>query len=232
MGLICGFTRDGIDHNKAVQTINSMLECLIRDKDEHTNSFIISNFVLGWTGTLPLIKNNSKYLIADAELYNQNQEGLSALLEFDTEKSLAKLNGLFCIAIIDEKVKKLTLIRDRVGFKSLYYYKDGKNIYFASRLQALLTLPGISKQVDMEALDRYLTSGYVTGGEKTIVKNFYKLRSAHMLIFDNGIKTLKRYWYPADEKPVQYKGNLYEEFLEKLKDAVAIQVPVDGQLVI
>ena len=56
-------------------------------------------------------------------------------------KFLEKLNGMFAIAIYDNKEEKLFLFRDRMGIKPLYYYHHENDFAFASETKSLLKLP-------------------------------------------------------------------------------------------
>ncbi len=100
-------------------------------------------------------------------------EVLLKLLVTEGIESLTKCNGMFGFAFWDEKKKSLTLGRDRLGIKPLYYsvveQRSGKKtLLFASELRALLASNLINRYLDSNALDTYLWNGYVTGNS-TIV---------------------------------------------------------------
>jgi len=84
-----------------------------------------------------------------------------------------KFNGMFAIAIYDKKNKKLTLIRDRAGVKSLYYYyKDGL-FMFANELKFFHQNPYFKKELNINVLAQYLQYGYILE-PNSIFKNTYK----------------------------------------------------------
>src|SRR5215470_6506655 len=72
------------------------------------------------------------------------------------------LRGMFAFALWDDPRQTLVLARDRIGKKPLFYAEVDGQWVFASELQALLRHPGIIRDVDVAALDHYLTYGYVS----------------------------------------------------------------------
>ncbi len=77
------------------------------------------------------------------------------------EDFVQRFRGMFAIALWDSRKRKLLLIRDRIGKKPLYYYLGKNCIVFASEIKALLIDKSIPKQIDLTALDSYLSFGYV-----------------------------------------------------------------------
>lgn len=121
---------------------------------------------------------------------------LYAYLEYGKE-FVDKIDGIFAMAIYDERVRKVYLFRDRIGVKPLYYYyKDGK-FAFASELKALTEMLEDSVlEIDTMALYDYLFYQYVPE-PKSLYKHIRKLRPAARLIFDTQEKRIieaDRYW--------------------------------------
>lgn len=71
------------------------------------------------------------------------------------------LRGMFAFAIWDTKKRRLFLARDRFGKKPLYYWEANGKLVFGSEIKALLAYPFIPRDVDLAALDLYLTLQYV-----------------------------------------------------------------------
>jgi asparagine synthase (glutamine-hydrolysing) len=92
-------------------------------------------------------------------------------------ESLAKLTGMFALAIWDDRDKRLFLARDRFGEKPLYYARLPGGIAFASQLDALAEDRDIARALDEEALSHFLAFGY-TGGERAILAAARKLPPA------------------------------------------------------
>jgi len=106
--------------------------------------------------------------------------------EFGPE-CLQHLRGMFALAIWDERARRLFLARDRAGKKPLYYTTTPKGtLVFGSELKALLEHPDVVKELDPEALDAYLTLGYVPD-PLSIFHDIHKLAPGHYLTFSDGV---------------------------------------------
>jgi asparagine synthase (glutamine-hydrolysing) len=154
---------------------------------------------------------------------------LAAYSEWGVE-CLSHLNGMFAIALYDERKKRLLLARDRAGEKPLFYSVRSAQIRFASELKGLLADPAFSREVDPEALDCYLTMGYVPG-EACILQGVRKLPPAHALTFDvaSGKTNIWRYWHMPAAPNVDGNDDelLVEELENLLADAVRRQLVAD-----
>lgn len=110
---------------------------------------------------------------------------------------VSRFRGQFAFAIWDTKRNRLFAARDRVGKKPFFYVWDGQVFRFASELAAIVTDPEISLAPDAQAIDYYLTWGYVPA-PRTAYKNISKLPPAHTLALDlNHAEpklTTRRYW--------------------------------------
>ena len=108
-----------------------------------------------------------------------------------------RFNGMWAIAIFDERRKMLILSRDRFGKKPLYYYRTGKEIVFASEIKALLRYPKIKKRPNMEKVFRYIARHYrYTDIDHTsYFENIYQVPKSSYLEIDEslGMKEIG-YW--------------------------------------
>lgn len=132
------------------------------------------------------------------------------------ERFVEKLAGMFALALWDGRRKRLVLARDRVGKKPLLWTRlpDG-TFAFASELKALVRLPGVSRELDLAALDGYLALQYVPG-PRTALRGVHKLPPGHFLVADAEGERIERYWQLA---PVQ--ETLSEpEWLERVRATV------------
>lgn len=104
------------------------------------------------------------------------------------------LRGMFAIAVWDGAKERLVLARDRVGKKPLHYVTlpDG-GLAFASELKALLSLPGLRRQLDPVALDAYLALQYVPGSELG-VGGIRRLLPGHVLVWEDGRIRTSAFW--------------------------------------
>lgn len=121
---------------------------------------------------------------------------LYAYMEYG-DQFIDKIDGIFALAVYDERVQRIYLYRDRVGVKPLYYFFDGKQFAFASELKALeCLLNNVRLKVDKTAIFDYLFYRYIPE-PKSMYHNIFKLRPATKMVFDvssSHIVEKKLYW--------------------------------------
>lgn len=113
---------------------------------------------------------------------------------------LEKLRGMFAFAIWDGRDRSLFLARDRVGIKPLYYSLSETGLVFGSEIKAILADPSVSREIDSEIVDRFLTFLYLPG-EETMLKHVRKLSPGTYLIAKNGRAEIREYWDLKFTKP-------------------------------
>ncbi len=147
------------------------------------------------------------------------------------EDFLDVLNGMFAIALWDTRSKKLILARDRFGEKPLYYGIFNDKLYFASEPKVLLAHPEINPNINLEALQHYLSYDYVPA-PLSIFEGIYKLPAAHKLIWKNGEFETSRYWnlsFQKDEKKPSI-NEASEKLRELLSESVKLRLISDVPL--
>src|SRR5262245_19070440 len=142
---------------------------------------------------------------------------LPHLYEESGPRFVERLDGMFALALWDSARERLVLARDRLGKKPLLWTRlpDG-TLAFASELKALLRLPGVSRELDFEAIDAYLALQYVPR-ERTGLHGVHKLPPGHLLVAENGTVQIERYWRPEPAAPSRSD----EEWLERVRTTVA-----------
>ena len=145
---------------------------------------------------------------------------------------LDELRGMFAFAFWDPDVRRLTLARDRLGERPLYYTTTNDGfLLFASELGALLASNLIETNIDPQAVADYFFYGYIPD-PKTIYRGVYKLPPAHILIAEPGRELrLERYWRPvfANGSALTFEDSA--DILRKLvDDAVNAQMISDVPL--
>jgi asparagine synthase (glutamine-hydrolysing) len=108
-----------------------------------------------------------------------------------------RLDGMFAMAVWDERDGTLFLARDRTGEKPLFYCDTGRELVFASELRALWEHPDVPRRLDPVALRRYLFHGYFPA-PLTPIAGVRKLPAAHTLTLRDGRIEIARYWDLAD----------------------------------
>ena len=110
------------------------------------------------------------------------------------EDMVRRLHGMFAIAIWDSRRGVLLLARDRFGKKPLMYARANGAFIFGSEIQALLAHGAIERDIDPQAMDEYLSLGYVPA-PLTGLSRIRKLPAAHFLLLaGSGEPDIRRYW--------------------------------------
>ena len=143
---------------------------------------------------------------------------------------LARLNGMFALAIWDARDETLLLARDRLGIKPLYYADTPAGFAFASEIKALLVIPGIRRQVDLAALDQFMTFLW-TPDPKTIFQGVHKLPPAHYLVYRDGRAETFEYWdVEFNEDETLAESEWVERLREQIKRSAEMQMVSDVPL--
>lgn len=171
---------------------------------------------LSEAGAQPMFSASGRYVITfNGEIYNHRElrqplaragvefrgssdtEVLLALVEREgVIRALQQCRGMFALALWDRAEGKLSLARDRMGEKPLYFLKDRQGVRFASELKALLA-GRATPEVDVAAIGDVLERGYIRG-ERTIFHGVRKLDPGTVVTFDtqrsSGEATTASYW--------------------------------------
>ena len=145
------------------------------------------------------------------------------------EAFLDRLDGMFSIALYDERRRQLYLARDRAGEKPLFYWRTAKRIVWTSELKAIFAFPDFPRRLNRQALEHYLAYGYVSGA-LCMLDGVAKLPPAHVLRYDvdSGRMQIRRYWdLPALGGPGGNAEALVGELEQRLLDAVRRQLVAD-----
>ena len=152
---------------------------------------------------------------------------LEACAQWGLERTLKAAVGMFSFALWDQQDRTLTLARDRVGEKPLVYYWDERCFAFASELKALSALH--RQQMDPAAVDAYLALGYVPA-PLSIFRHTRKLPAGHLLQFQEGEFSERRWWFPECESGQEIAGRFQErqdQLRSLLSDAVRVRLRSD-----
>ncbi len=134
------------------------------------------------------------------------------------------LRGMFALAIWDERTRSLFLARDRVGKKPLLYADLNGELVFGSEFSALLQHPGISRDVDYEAIHHYLTFICVPA-PLTAYRAIRKLEPGHSLLWRHGEIKIERYWQLDFSKKLKIsEAEAGARVVELLREAVRIRL--------
>lgn len=212
-------------------------------------------------GHQPMISPCERYsLVFNGEIYNHlairrdlEKEGghfdwrghsdtetlLAALRHWGLEKTLQHLNGMFAFALWDSQEKSLSLARDRMGEKPLYYGNNRGCFFFTSELKALKAHPDWRPEIDRDALTLYMRHNAIPA-PWSIYQGIKKLAPAHYVVIREAgsyVSEPKCYWDLAEiaekGKARQTEGNadtLANELDSLLRDAVHSSMASDVPL--
>ena len=166
-------------------------------------------------GSVQLVFNGEIYnfqdlrqdLVANGHVFrsNSDSEVIVHLYEELGDRAIDRLDGMFALALWDERQRRLLLARDRTGKKPLFTYTNADRVVFASEPKALLGHPDLNIEVDAEAIPYHFLYGYVPHPE-TIYKGVRHVEPGTVVTFDRqGQQAARRYWqltYPETPSEV------------------------------
>lgn len=166
------------------------------------------------TGRQPMVSAGGRYVVTyNGEIYNfrelraelealgvrftgtsDTEVMLAAMEQWGPDAAVDRLVGMFAIALWDRRDRRLTLVRDRLGIKPLYFGMVGRTLVFASELRAFARHPAWQPEVDREALSALTRLGYVPA-PLSIVRGIGQLRPGHRAVVEaSGEIRQQCYW--------------------------------------
>ena len=193
--------------------------------------------VITYNGEIYNYRDLKKQLEAKGHRFHTDTDTEVLLAAFKEwgEECLKHLNGMFAFAIWNEKEKRLTLVRDRVGIKPLYYAqtndKNGSSFVFASEIKAILSTGLVKREIDTEALNQYLTFLW-TPDPHTLFRGIRKLPPAHILTWHDGEITTREWWDVSFDDIDEGRDEAWwrEQVLETLDRVVELEMVADVPL--
>src|SRR5579884_3390800 len=256
---ICGavaLTRDG-GLPLELETLVRMTDAMTHRGPDERGTYLGSAAALGARrlsivdvaeGHQPAVnEDGSVRAIQNGELYNHldlrtrlgshtypsrcDTEILPHLYEEHGERFPELLRGKFAIAVWDERRRRLVLARDRLGVKPLYYAERDDVLVFASELKALLASGLIEPELDYDALDTYLTLGFVTA-PRTLLRGVSKLSPGHRLVAGPDGVRVEAFWRYPEAAPDRSRSEAEwrEAIIECLEEAVRLRLMSDVPL--
>jgi len=187
-------------------------------------------------------------IVFNGELYNYREEaaaldriGYRRKTQSDTEVVLGlyataaesfldRLNGMFGFAVLDRVKGELTLVRDRLGIKPVYYYRDERKIVFASEIKALLAYPDVQTELDRDMLPVYFRHGFVPA-PRTLFRRIYKLPPGHRMTVRGAQVSIAPYWDVSfADKHQLSEPEALERLDELMQSAIRMQMIADVPL--
>lgn len=238
---ICGFTSKASEQEKDVLT--NMMNKIIHRGPDSEGQFFDEGIALGFrrlsiidlnNGSQPMKSSDEKIVVVfNGEIYNykeiradlmekgytfQNNSDTECLIygykEYGTDL-VNHLRGMFAFVIWDVEKKMAFGARDHFGIKPFYYGVINNELVFGSEIKSILEYPEYKKEVNLEALQAYLTFQYSVLPE-TFFKGIFKLMPGHYMTFVDGKLEIKRYYEPTFEAE---EGLSLEEWVDRIDKA-------------
>lgn len=154
------------------------------------------NIVLVYNGELYNTEELRRELIGYGHTFRSHSDTevlLHSYLEWGTS-CVEHLNGIFALAIWNEREQKLFMARDRLGVKPLFYANLGNGLLFGSEIKALLAHPDIEATVDAEGLAEIFAIGPARTPGHAVFHDIHELKPGCTITYDRSGMSTTRYW--------------------------------------
>lgn len=183
----------------------------------------------------PVLEKNGKYSVVDALLYNREelQEKCELKEELSDEElllyyidrfgmnALKDVNGDFCGAVYDDNAKTLTLFRDHMGVRPLFYFANDKMVAFSTDIRGLTALPQVDASIDEEWVFKTV-AGYATmSTENTEFAHIFSVGPAGYIKFafaSQGIEIEKNTYWSVGSKKIKLSSEA--AYRQKLRELI------------
>lgn len=240
---ICGFY-EYKTHRPAVQrTLSDMLQVIYHRGPDDSGVHMDRDLALGMRrlsiidlggGKQPIgNEDGSVVTVFNGEIYNfkslreelqsrghllktaSDTEVIVHLYEDFGEECVQHLRGMFALAVWDATRRRLFLARDRLGIKPLYFTQTGERLIFGSEIKAILQHPAVQANLNLEALNNFLSLKYVPSPQ-TMFAGIDALPPGCSLSCDESGVKVRRYWDLSFAN--QCHGLPEEAYTEQLKE--------------
>jgi asparagine synthase (glutamine-hydrolysing) len=142
-----------------------------------------------------------KRLISQGHQFRSNSDA-EVVVHLYEEKGIEcvdEIDGMFALAIWDQRERRLMLARDRAGKKPLFYIHKNAHIAFASEIKGLLAHPALSIEMDRQAIPYFFLHGYVPC-PNSFYRDVYQVRPGECVVVDERGVTQRTFWDLGDYK--------------------------------
>jgi asparagine synthase (glutamine-hydrolysing) len=259
---ICGIFNLRFDPLAEPSPLDAMMATIYHRGPDSDGKFELPYLAIGMrrlsiidlaTGDQPLSNESGDVtLVFNGEIYNFRElraqlvdrghrfkthsdgEVIAHLYEERGTDCVRELNGMFAIALWDERARRLLLARDRAGEKPLFYWARAGRLIFGSEIRSLLVNPEISRKLDPAALAQYFLYGYFPS-PRSVFSEIRKLPAGHVLVAENGQINVSSYWRlqdylfaPGSSRPGFHREpELLDELRARMRDAVGSRLVSD-----
>ncbi len=207
---------------------------------------------LSSAGHQPMASHSGRYVLTyNGEVYNHaelraelpadlpwrghsdTETLLAGITHWGLEATLTRCRGMWALALWDREQQTLTLARDRMGEKPLYYGMLGGEWLFGSELKALLAASARAPEEDPQSVALFLRYGYVPS-PRSIWKGIFKLPPGHVVSLRQGesLAPQPKAWWRFDEMALQAAADPQavsdEQALDALEQTLGAAVAEQG----
>lgn len=191
-------------------------------------------FVVSYNGELYNSRELSKRLLGrgvDIGIRSDTALLIEHIAEFGFKETLRILEGMFAFAVVDLDTRSLALARDQIGVKPLYWARTGGGIAFASEMVAMEQIPGVDKDVNLDAVSSLLRHNYIPA-PLSIYGGVHKLEPGTALVVSgDGSVESERYWdlwqlAATASTPVRSRLEVMGEVQHSIERSMVADVPV------
>ncbi len=187
----------------------------------------------------PVLKKNNMYAVIDALLYNRDElieksgvteplsdeELLFAYVDMYGYEGLKEINGDFCGAIYDSENKVLTLFRDHMGIRPLYYYADENKIAFSTDIRGLVAMDSVDVSMDEKWLWSDMVGDASMGTENTEFAHIFCVKPASYISVcrkDDMLQLNKTEYWSLGKKKIRLSSE--KEYIERMRALITDSV--------
>ncbi|MEX0360453.1 MAG: asparagine synthetase B, partial [Allomuricauda sp.] len=183
--------------------------------------------------------DNEWHIVFNGEIYNfkeiKEQLNYGFISDSDTEVIIASVlekgmdwflnvaNGMFAIALFNSLNGELYLVRDRLGIKPLYFFKNENQLVFASEIKAILSSGLVEAKFNENAVDEYLANRYIRA-PYTFFEGIHQIEPGSYHIYQRDLSFTKHvYWdIPGNfNTSIEYdEDNLKNQLKAELEKAI------------
>jgi asparagine synthase (glutamine-hydrolysing) len=210
-----------LDGSPARERVKAMCDSILHRGPDGEGIFVAPGVGLGMrrlaiidlnTGDQPVTNTSGTIIVVfNGEIYNYRElrqdlidKGHSFRSSGDSEviphlyeeygmDFIARMNGMFAIALWDSRERRLLLTRDRAGIKPLYYSLRNGTLFFGSEVKAILVAGGSNREINPRGVDQLLTFEY-TASPTTLFRDVHKLPAGGWLVWTKGDLQQGRFW--------------------------------------
>ncbi len=240
----------------SAEKLNNMVDVLSHRGPDGKGIYVNKNIALGHsrlsiidldTGNQPMFNDDREIILTfNGEIYNYKElreelkkKGHNFHTTSDTEvvikayeewstNCFLKFNGMWGLALWDNRKKQLIISRDRVGEKPLYYAKVDNTFIFSSEIKGIFQY-GIKKTPRLELIEIYLFCSNIPA-PYTFFENIYKLLPGHFLTIDSSGEKDEKYWdLPEinEDNMIRNEKDVFSSFTDLLNDSVNLRTRSD-----